>query len=155
MGFAWYLWDTGGVWAGNACVCICGVYGRGMRGICGVAGLLGRAFAGFAWGSRGIGVWAGMRGICGVAGLPGTSVHGGFAWYLQVYGRGMRGLCRVAGLQGRAFAEAWRGVRVGFAWSGYGRCVGVAWGSREVGVVCAGYGWCMGGECVVFAGWPA
>ena len=57
---------------------------------------------------------------------------------------------------GRAFAEAShgcsRGVRVVFA--GYGRCVG-AWGSREVGVVCAGYGWCMGGECVVFAGWPA
>ena len=33
----------------------------------------------------------------------------------------------------RAFAEASRGVRVVFA----------------------GYGRCMGGECVVFAGWPA
>ena len=140
----------------------------------------------------------GMRGICGVAGLEASrGVRMGFAWYLW----GMGGECVVfAGWPaygGRAFAEASRGVRVGSAWylrgtggvwagnawylrggrlyektsvrggvarGSRGICgvwAGNAWylrggrGSCGVRVVFAGYGWCMGGECVVFVRWPA
>ena len=96
MGVAWYLRGMGRV------------YGRGMRGILGVAGLRGPSVReGFARGSRGrrvVFAWngRGMLGICGVAGLWGTSVRGGFAW-------------------------GSRGRRVVFA--GYGRCIwaGNAW----------------------------
>ena len=110
------------------------VYGRGMRGICGVAGLrVGRAFAeasrvvsaGYIRSENG----RGMRGICG------GGVWAGNAWYL----RGGRST------GGRVFAETSRRVRVVFAGGA----------SRRVRVVFAGYGRCMGGECVVFAGWPA
>ena len=112
----------------------------------------------------------GMRGICGVAGLEASrGVRMGFAWYLW----GMGGECVVfAGWPaygGRAFAEASRGVRVGSAW--YLRGTGGVWAgnawylrggrlyeknerSRRRR---AGFAWHlrgMGGECVVFAGWP-